>query len=185
MVLVNVNTLAMKRIRNLLLTLFLFSSFNLVFPKTALADCTSAPVRLFCDSAHPVKCGAHLCCQLSTDDSSCPIGSSVDQPLDLETIQTKAFPSAPSLADTTPASIIGKILPYVFSAAGIALLIYLVLGGLQIMTSRGDPKAMQSAQAKITNAVIGFVIVIFAFFIVQIFSQVFGLGSTSFGLIFK
>lgn len=178
----------MKRIRNLLLTLFLFFSFSLVFPKTALADCTSAPVRLFCDSAHPVKCGTHLCCQLSTDDSSCPSetrGSSVGQPLDLETIQTETFPGASSLADTTPASIIGKILPYVFGAAGIALLIYLVLGGFQLMTSRGDPKAAQGAQAKITNAIIGFVIVIFAFFIVQIFSQVFGLDNTSFGLIFK
>ncbi|MCX6704292.1 MAG: hypothetical protein NTZ07_02490 [Candidatus Woesebacteria bacterium] len=82
-------------------------------------------------------------------------------------------------------SIIGAALTYIFGAAGIALLIYLVLGGLQMMTSRGDPKAMQSAQAKITNALIGFVIVIFAYFIVQIFGQIFGLQGTLFGQIFK
>lgn len=82
-------------------------------------------------------------------------------------------------------SIIGATLTYIFAAAGIALLIYLVLGGLQLMTSRGDPKAAQAAQGKITNAVIGFVIVVFAFFIVQIFGQVFGLQGTLFGQIFK
>ena len=82
------------------------------------------------------------------------------------------------------ATLIGNILPYIFGAAGIALLIYLVLGGFQMMTSRGDPKAMQSAQGKITNAIIGFVIVIFAFFIVQIFGQVFGIQNTFFGQIF-
>ncbi|MCX6705129.1 MAG: hypothetical protein NT162_02215 [Candidatus Woesebacteria bacterium] len=82
-------------------------------------------------------------------------------------------------------NVIGATLPYFFGAAGIALLVYLVLGGLQMITSRGDPKAMQGAQTKITNALIGFVIVIFAFFIVQIFGQVFGLQDTLFGQIFK
>lgn len=104
-------------------------------------------------------------------------------PLNFEQIQASAFPG-----NTIPSDIgglIGKALPYVFGAAGIALLIYLVLGGLQMMTSRGDPKAMQSAQAKITNAVIGFVIVIFAFFIVQLFGQIFRIQGTLFGQIFK
>jgi hypothetical protein len=53
------------------------------------------------------------------------------------------------------------------------------------MTSRGDPKAAQGAQAKITNALIGFIIVIFAFFIVQLFGQVFGIQNTLFGQIFR
>jgi hypothetical protein len=49
------------------------------------------------------------------------------------------------------------------------------------MTSRGDPKAAQGAQTKITNAIIGFVIVIFAYVIVQIFYAVFNLKGTQFG----
>ncbi len=80
--------------------------------------------------------------------------------------------------------LISILLPYIFGAAGIALLVYLVIGGLQMMLSRGDPKAMQSAQAKITNALIGFVIIIFAFFIVQIFGQLFNLQNTLFGKVF-
>lgn len=68
-----------------------------------------------------------------------------------------------------------KILDFVFGAAAILLLVYLALGGLQLMTSRGDPKAMQGAQAKITNAVIGFVITIFAYILVGLLGKVFGL----------
>lgn len=73
---------------------------------------------------------------------------------------------------------------YIFYAAGLALLVYLVIGGLQLMLSKGDPKAAQAAQAKITNALIGFVIVFLAFIIVQLFGQLFGLGNTSFGQVF-
>ena len=102
---------------------------------------------------------------------------------DLDAIQTGAMPDFnPDLK--TPASVIDEILPYVFGAAALALLIYLLLGGFQYMFSRGDPKAAQSAQAKITNAVIGFVIVILAFLIVQLFGTVLGLQNTLFGQIF-
>ena len=86
---------------------------------------------------------------------------------------------------TSVGKLISILLPYVFGTAAIALLIYLVLGGFQLMTSRGDPKAAQGAQAKITNAVIGFIIIIFAYFIVQIFGQLFGIQGTFFGQIFK
>ncbi|HUC94591.1 MAG TPA: hypothetical protein VMR19_01110 [Candidatus Saccharimonadales bacterium] len=102
-------------------------------------------------------------------------------PIDFTQIQKKAFPGASPLASITPGGIIGNILPYVFGAAAIALLIYLILGGFQFMTSRGDPKAAQGAQAKITNAVIGFVIVIFAYVIVRLLGTVLGLTGTSFG----
>lgn len=56
--------------------------------------------------------------------------------------------------------LISKTLPYIFGVVGLLLLVYLVLGGLQLMMSRGDPKAVAAAQAKITSALIGFVIVL-------------------------
>jgi len=76
-----------------------------------------------------------------------------------------------------------KILDYVFGAAAIALLVYMVTAGLQMMLSRGDPKAMQAAQAKITNALLGFVIVFFAFALVSIVGKILGIGI--FATIFK
>jgi hypothetical protein len=78
---------------------------------------------------------------------------------------------------------ISSILPYIFGAAALALLVYLIMGGFQIMTSRGDPKGVQGGQSKITNAIIGFVIVIIAFGIVALIGQLFGIGV--FGQIFK
>lgn len=71
--------------------------------------------------------------------------------------------------------IISIILPYVFGAAALLLLVYLVTAGLSMMLSRGDPKAMQAAQSKITNALIGFVIVFFAYALVSIIGKVFGI----------
>lgn len=81
--------------------------------------------------------------------------------------------------------IIGTIFTtYIFYAAGVALLFYLIMGGFQFMFSKGDPKATQSAQAKITNALIGFVIVFLAFLIVQLVGQLLGLQNTLFVKIF-
>jgi len=100
------------------------------------------------------------------------------QKLDLEQIQKGAFPDSNFGGTTKIGDIISSVLPYIFGAAGIALLIYLILGGFQIMTSRGDPKA------KITNAVIGFIIVFLAFIIVQLLGQVLGLKGTLFSQIF-
>jgi lipopolysaccharide export LptBFGC system permease protein LptF len=102
---------------------------------------------------------------------------------DLDSIQTGAFGRSKLGLDL--GELIGDILPYIFAAASIGLLVYLVLGGFQFMTSRGDPKAAQGAQGKITNAIIGFIIVIFAYVIVQLFGQVFGLQGTPFGQIFS
>ena len=82
-------------------------------------------------------------------------------------------------------TIVGNIFTtYIFYAAGIALLVYLIIGGFQFMFSRGDPKATQAAQARVTNAVIGFVIIFLAYIIVQLVAQLFGLENTIFGQLF-
>lgn len=75
----------------------------------------------------------------------------------------------------TIGEIISKILPYLFAGAGLLLLLYLLYGGLSLMLSRGDPKAVQSAKDKITGAVVGFVIVFASYWIVQIVATLLGL----------
>jgi len=83
---------------------------------------------------------------------------------------------------TNLGNIITQLLPYVFALAAILLLIYLVLGGLQLMTSQGDPKAVEGARAKITNALIGLIVIVLAYAIVKLLGQI--LGITVFGLTF-
>ncbi|QQG41882.1 MAG: hypothetical protein HYV90_01055 [Candidatus Woesebacteria bacterium] len=100
-------------------------------------------------------------------------------PLNLNGVQTLAGIPLEQFGITSMGTLISKILPFVFGAAGIALLIYLVMGGFQMMTSRGDPKAMQGAQGKITNALLGFVIIAVAYLFVKIIGQVFGITAFS------
>lgn len=80
-------------------------------------------------------------------------------------------------------NIISTLLPYLFTISGIILLLYLIYGGFQLMLSRGDPKGMQAAQAKITTAIVGFLIIFIAYWLVQLLGKV--LGLTQIGDIFK
>ena len=72
--------------------------------------------------------------------------------------------------------IVSGLLPYLFAGAGLFLLLYLIFRGFQLMTSGGDPKKMQEAKGKITNALVGFIIVFIAYWLVQIIGSVLGLG---------
>ena len=81
----------------------------------------------------------------------------------------------PSFKFTNIGEVISRFLLFAFPAAGMLLLLYLLYGGFRLMTSGGDPKAGEAAKAKITTAVIGFVIIFAAYWIVQIVARVLGL----------
>jgi hypothetical protein len=67
------------------------------------------------------------------------------------------------------------IVTILFFFAGVAMLLYVVYGGIEMMLARGEPKAIQAAKEKITNAIIGMIIVFTAYWVVQIVGQIFGL----------
>jgi hypothetical protein len=75
----------------------------------------------------------------------------------------------------TIGGIISALLPFVFVLAGLALFLFLIIGGFQLMTSAGDPKGMESGQKKVMYAIIGFLIIFASFWLVQILQIVFGL----------
>ena len=99
--------------------------------------------------------------------------------LDLDKIQNIGIPTFTLRSGGRTSADLGRflsdVLPYVFYAAGIGLLIYLISGGFQLMLSKGDPKAMEAGKGKITNGILGFVIVIFAYFLIKLLGSVFGL----------
>lgn len=72
-------------------------------------------------------------------------------------------------------AIVNKFVPYVFAAASMFLLFYLIVGGFGFLTSKGDPKALEAARQKITNAIIGFVIIFVAYWLVQLLAIILGL----------
>ncbi len=92
----------------------------------------------------------------------------------LDKIQQQAFPSSPPTfgVNTSIGTIISAAIPWIFTIAGMLLLIYLIFGGLQLMFSQGDPKAAGAAKSHITNALVGFIIIFAAYWIVQLIGTV-------------
>lgn len=80
-------------------------------------------------------------------------------------------------AGKTIGVIVESAIPYIFTIAGMLFFIYLIAGGFSYMTSAGDPKATKAAQTKISHALIGLMIVLLSFLIVQIFGRVLGINA--------
>ena len=100
--------------------------------------------------------------------------------LNLDSIQSFAMPNF-KFASGTLGTLVNDLVPYIFTGAGLLLLLYLVYGGYHLLFSGGDPKAIQEAKGKITGALIGFVIIFIAYWLVLIAGQILGIpgfGST-------
>lgn len=87
----------------------------------------------------------------------------------LQTIAT------PNLKDQDIAPVLARSLLFIFPIAGFALLIYLIFGGFNYLTSGGDPNKVAHARSIITTALIGFIIVFFSYWIVRFFAIILGL----------
>lgn len=69
---------------------------------------------------------------------------------------------------TNLASLVNNSLTYLFAIAGILLLLYLIWGGFDYLTSMGDPKKAEGANKKISSAIIGIIIIFISYWIVQL-----------------
>lgn len=75
------------------------------------------------------------------------------------------------------ASLITNAIPFLVSIAGILLLAYLLWGGFDFLTAMGDPKKAASGKAKITNAIIGFLLIFGSYWLAQIISYLFKMNT--------
>lgn len=73
--------------------------------------------------------------------------------------------------------IISNALRIVFAAALILVLIFLIIGAFQWITSGGDKEAVGKARSRITSALVGLAILALAFVIVQVVAQILGISS--------
>ncbi|MBI1863677.1 hypothetical protein HYS03_00475 [Candidatus Woesebacteria bacterium] len=97
------------------------------------------------------------------------------QNVDFNTIQSQGLPGF-KFSTGTVGSVTSALLPYIFAIAGIILLLFLISAGISYMTARGDPKAISGAQARITYALIGFIIILLAYWGAQAAGLILGLG---------
>lgn len=93
-------------------------------------------------------------------------------------IQTQA--GLPATGLLKPNYWIVRALPWIFGIAGIILLLNIITSGLKMMTSNGDPKALQGAQAKLTTSAIGILILFVSFWVVQLLMKFLGVTTVLF-----
>lgn len=97
--------------------------------------------------------------------------------LNLTEVENKSYvPGISALGQENIGKLINFLLPYIFGIAGLIMLLYLVWGGFMFMTSHGDQKAVEAARQKITSAIIGFVIIFVAYWLVQLLQMIFGIN---------
>ena len=74
----------------------------------------------------------------------------------------------------TLGEMIGSLLPYIYVVAGIILLLMLIMGGIGLMTSAGNPDKSKAAFGRISGALIGFVIIFISYFVAKLVEVIFG-----------
>lgn len=94
--------------------------------------------------------------------------------IDLNAIENEALPGF-RFAGGNLGSVVSAALPYVFFAAGAVLLFMIISAGLTLMTAAGDQKAVAGAKQRLTHALVGFILVFLAYWIVQATGIILGL----------
>lgn len=79
----------------------------------------------------------------------------------------------------TIGALLTRAIPFLLAGAGIGLLLMLVAGGFAYLTSAGDAKKLEQGKQQITNAIIGFLIIFCAYWLVQILGIIFGLDGVT------
>lgn len=73
-------------------------------------------------------------------------------------------------------NIVGNLFILATFVAALFFFIQVVMGGISWINAGGDPKALDSARGRITNAVIGIILVIAAFVITLILTTALGIN---------
>lgn len=74
----------------------------------------------------------------------------------------------------TPASLFNTLIPVIFTVAGVILFFLLLFGGFSIIMAHGEPKELEKGSKVLTGALIGFLLIIASYWIMQIIQIVTG-----------
>ncbi|GEM_PF-2511471 len=101
---------------------------------------------------------------------SIPGYNKISPPKDLERISSMNDPLG---------SLLSFGITLLLITAALLSVIFLILGGIGWITSGGDKEGLEKAKKKITFAIIGLVVSLFAFFIINIVGQLLGVSLLS------
>ena len=105
--------------------------------------------------------------KLFAQNLTLPGGNSIQGPLNIPGVG-----SNPTIGDILSAAI-----PLILAFAGLGLLLMLLSAGYTFLTSAGDAKKMEQGKSRLTNAVVGFLIVFAAYWVVKLTGIIFKLQS--------
>jgi len=120
-----------------------------------------------CDAGYQPRVQPLPACRCTCEKTSSAIPRYEDIPEFKESYLAKKW--------ATIGDIFSDALRYLFIFAGLGVFIFLIYGGLHLMISGGDPTAIAEAKGKITNAIIGFIIIFTSYWLIQIIEVVFGM----------
>lgn len=83
-------------------------------------------------------------------------------------VSPKGIPTALGCLATNPAQFIGSLFGIFLSLAGGIALLLIIYSGYRMVTSTGNPEALQGARETLTAAIVGLLFVIFSFVILEI-----------------
>ncbi len=70
-------------------------------------------------------------------------------------------------------TLVSTIIPVALGIGGMLTVIFIIISGIQFVTSGGDPKGAAAAKDRLVYAIIGFIILILAYAILQIIDKLF------------
>ena len=82
----------------------------------------------------------------------------------------------PLVGINTLADVVNRLITFIVPVGGVILLLVLIWGGYDYMMSGGAPDKLKSAQAKLTTAIIGFVLLITSYILVKVITMIFGIS---------
>lgn len=95
----------------------------------------------------------------------------------LDTLNSTLLPDqAKATPLSTPRGFISGLIPYLFTFAGLILLIMLMWGGLEMLTGASNPKSQEAGKERIMNAIIGFILLFCSYWIAQLVQSIFGIS---------
>lgn len=76
---------------------------------------------------------------------------------------------------TSLGALITSLMDYIFVIAGLILLFMIISSGYSLLTSAGNPEAIAKGKSRLTAALVGFLLVFAAFWILQIIEVFLGI----------
>lgn len=100
------------------------------------------------------------------------VGSENNPDADRNTLLTAFL--GPDYMSPSPAGIINRLLVFAFPLAGLILFIMIIWGGFEMVAGATNKKAMDQGRERITAAVIGFLMLFTAYWLVKVVETIFG-----------